>query len=61
MIPPITLVDTVTELMVLPVVVTRSQVALLIGDVKLVNDYLLVDPHMIDGVPLDVHMDEYRA
>lgn len=37
--------------------ITRSQAASLEADIEIVDEYIPVDPHMIDGVPLPCHID----
>lgn len=56
-------VDDVVEMMIhsLIVLVIRSQPALLAVDTEIVDEYVLVDPHMIDCVSLSFCMDEYCA
>lgn len=53
-------VDFMIELVVLLVIEIASQVPLLVEDMKIIEECVPVDPHMIDGVPLLVCMDEYR-
>lgn len=38
-----------------------AQALVLVEDTKMVEEYVLEDPLMIDGVPLSVRVDEYRA
>lgn len=43
------------------VVMTATQAPLLADDTEMIEEYMPVNSHMIDGVPLLVQMDEYRA
>lgn len=52
------LVDIISGFIVLLIEIIRPQVAILIWDVKLVDEYMVVYSHMIDIVPLSIHMDE---
>lgn len=44
----------------LAVLVTRSQLMPPLVDTNMVDECVLVDPHMIYGVPLSLSMDVYR-
>lgn len=43
----------------LAILVIRSQPTLKVADIKVVDEYILVEPHMINVVSLSICMDEY--
>lgn len=59
--PVVFSLDDVAEMTVHSLVVppTRSHATSSIIDTEMVNEYVLIDPHMKDGVALFLHIDEY--
>lgn len=49
------------ELDGLSAIATVAHASLSKEDIKMVDEYLLVDQHMVDGVLLLVWLDEYRS
>lgn len=39
--------------------VTGFQLASLVVGTEMVDEYVPIDPHMVEWVPLSLHMDEY--
>lgn len=55
------MVDRMMELIILSVLEIIAQISLIVEDMEIIKEYILVDPHMINEVPLSVRMDKYRA